>query len=156
MPPLTALPLVSGAPPNGYGWPDCDEVSSKSGTTVFQTGIDQRDRFLGEQRCIICGKGGPLSIGLKQSHIIPYSEEHFVSQVGYTYPFSKADIRHSGWTLKTMARYLNMLKSNHIMNHAMAFCFVETTNLPSIDMHFSFVSSLMYCISQLHKPLEFC
>jgi hypothetical protein len=51
MPPLTVfpLPLASGAPPDGYGWPGCDRVSSELGTTVFQPGIDQLDRFLGRR-----------------------------------------------------------------------------------------------------------
>ncbi|KAH9990042.1 hypothetical protein BJV77DRAFT_1126134 [Russula vinacea] len=57
MPPLNTfpLPLTSGAPPDGYGWPEHDSVSSASRTSAFESGINQRDRFLGKRRCLVCG-----------------------------------------------------------------------------------------------------
>ncbi|KAI0260579.1 hypothetical protein BC834DRAFT_1012023 [Gloeopeniophorella convolvens] len=56
MSPLHAfpLPLPTGGPPTGYGW-EQRSVSQSSTTTAFDAGIDRRDRFLGKNRCIICG-----------------------------------------------------------------------------------------------------
>ncbi|KIY42955.1 hypothetical protein FISHEDRAFT_54426 [Fistulina hepatica ATCC 64428] len=47
------LSLPPGGPPTGYKWEEC-EVSFLSMTTAFDTRIDQRDRFFGECRCVIC------------------------------------------------------------------------------------------------------
>ncbi|KAG6820292.1 hypothetical protein H0H93_002730 [Arthromyces matolae] len=71
MPPLPTfpLPLTSGNPPSGYGWSDRD-FSALSTTTAFQTGIDRRDVFFGEPRCIVCGYPKTL----KYCHIIRQSE----------------------------------------------------------------------------------
>ncbi|KAK7037329.1 hypothetical protein VNI00_011320 [Paramarasmius palmivorus] len=52
MPPLPTfeLPLPSNGLPHGYGW-DRRDFSEKSTTTAFNTGLHQRDQFLGERRC---------------------------------------------------------------------------------------------------------
>ena len=46
-PPLNGLP-------KGYEWEERD-MSAISTTTAFNAGVDSRDRFLGELRCIVCG-----------------------------------------------------------------------------------------------------
>lgn len=73
MPPLLTfcLPLLSGAPPTGYGWSE-SEVSALSTTTAFRTGIDRRDQFLGIRRCVVCGASSIE--GLEHCHIIMVSE----------------------------------------------------------------------------------
>jgi len=45
-----------------------------STVSAFKTGIDQRDRFLGEGRCIVCG-ASTWDV-LEHCHIIPQSEPH--------------------------------------------------------------------------------
>ena len=58
MPPLHvfALPLPPNGPPPGYGWADRD-MSAMSSLTAFRTRLEGRDRFLGENRCVVCGVG---------------------------------------------------------------------------------------------------
>ena len=73
------LPLPPHAPPSGYGWSD-RPLSALSTTTAFRIGLDQRDQFLGECRCVICGIYGIGSI--EHCHIIMDSEPHTVSQNG--------------------------------------------------------------------------
>ncbi|KAI0298214.1 hypothetical protein BC826DRAFT_1103150 [Russula brevipes] len=69
---LATFPLpLPDAPPSGYGWEQGD-MSVVSGTTAFEEGIDQRDTFLGDARCIICGQGG--SRILQRCHIVRVSE----------------------------------------------------------------------------------
>lgn len=65
--PTFELPLPQRAPPTGYSWSDCD-LSILSTTTAFYTGLDQRGRFLGIRRCVICGTYG--TAGLEHCHII--------------------------------------------------------------------------------------
>ena len=81
MAPLSTLvlPLPPHAPPSGYGWSD-RPLSTLSTTTAFHTGLDQRDQFLGECRCVICGNYG--SGILEHCHVIMDSEPHTVSQNG--------------------------------------------------------------------------
>ena len=71
------LPLPQSAPPTGYGWSD-RALSALSTTTAFHAELDQRDRFLGRCRCIICG----VSIAriLEHCHVIMDSEPHTVSE----------------------------------------------------------------------------
>ncbi|PPQ89862.1 hypothetical protein CVT25_004760 [Psilocybe cyanescens] len=49
------LPLPSNGPPTGYSWEGHD-MSVLSTTTAFNTGIDERDIFLGKRRCVVCGE----------------------------------------------------------------------------------------------------
>ncbi|CAA7260764.1 unnamed protein product [Cyclocybe aegerita] len=74
MPPLPpfSLPLPARDPPLGYGW-EARDVSALSTTTAFDTGIDQRDVFLGRPRCIVCGMD--VRTILQHCHIIPVSED---------------------------------------------------------------------------------
>ncbi|KAJ7481585.1 hypothetical protein FB451DRAFT_1236497 [Mycena latifolia] len=53
----------------GYCWED-RPLSLLSTTTAFKTGIDTRDRFLGIQRCLVCG----VRNDLEHAHIIPLAE----------------------------------------------------------------------------------
>jgi len=69
------LPLTPNAPPLGYGWEERD-ISNISTTTAFKTGIDQRDIFLGESRCVVCGG----TIALEYCHVIMDSEPHIASR----------------------------------------------------------------------------
>ncbi|KIM74763.1 hypothetical protein PILCRDRAFT_14201 [Piloderma croceum F 1598] len=66
-----ALPLPLHGPPSGYGWSD-GALSALSTTTAFYAGLEQRDQFLGECRCVICGYYGSGS--LEHCHIIMESE----------------------------------------------------------------------------------
>ncbi|KAI0300968.1 hypothetical protein BC826DRAFT_991663 [Russula brevipes] len=66
------LPLPPHAPPSGYGRSD-RPLSTLSTTTAFRVGLDQRDQFLGECRCVICGISG---IEIEHCHIIMDSEPH--------------------------------------------------------------------------------
>jgi len=65
------LPLSPNGPPVGYGWEERD-MSVLSTTTACDTGIDQRDIFLGTRRCIICGVKS-RSV-LQHCHVIRQSE----------------------------------------------------------------------------------
>jgi hypothetical protein len=53
----------------GYGWEN-RSISELSTTTAFDTGIDNRDKFFGRRRCVVCGH----SAVLEHSHIIPLAE----------------------------------------------------------------------------------
>ena len=79
MAPLSTLvlPLPPHTPPSGYGLSD-RPLSALSTTTVFYTGLNQQDQFLGECRCVICGIHG--SGVIEHCHIIMDSEPHTVSQ----------------------------------------------------------------------------
>jgi hypothetical protein len=72
---LFPLPLQPFNPPAGYGWEERDS-STPSATTTFDTGLDQRDTFLGRRRCIICGE----DIAVNRCHIIMESQPDVVSQ----------------------------------------------------------------------------
>ncbi|KAH9989696.1 hypothetical protein BJV74DRAFT_451453 [Russula compacta] len=75
--PTFQLPLPSHGPPSGYGWSDC-ALSDLSTTTVFNTGLDNRGKFLGAPRCIVCGYPWPL----EHCHVIMQSQEFVVSRKG--------------------------------------------------------------------------
>jgi len=81
MAPLSTLvlPLPPHAPPSGYGWSD-RALSTLSTTTAFYIGLDQRDQFLGQCRCVICGIYGSGTIDHCQ--VIMDSEPDTVSQNG--------------------------------------------------------------------------
>jgi hypothetical protein len=137
MQPLTAfpLPLETGAPPAGYA------PSDSSSTSAFEAGVNERDTFFGQRRCIICGK---QVLVLQHCYIIPKTEEHTVSQISYTYhPFFKINSRHSGKTSSTVVGCLNRPKMHLNVNHAMASSCVYTIMHYLINTCFSYVSSLM-------------
>ncbi|KAL5536861.1 hypothetical protein ACEPAF_684 [Sanghuangporus sanghuang] len=67
--PTFQLPLIPGGPPDGFGW-EQREFSDLSRTTAFIAGINERDKFLGRNRCVICG----IRTSLELCYIIPKSE----------------------------------------------------------------------------------
>jgi len=75
--PTFGLPLPQREPPIGYGWSD-HELLVLSTTTAFNTRLNQRDRFLGRCRCIICGYSSARI--LEHCYIIMDSEAHTVSE----------------------------------------------------------------------------
>ncbi|PPQ71584.1 hypothetical protein CVT26_010552 [Gymnopilus dilepis] len=81
--PQFPLPLSSDGPPIGFGW-EGREMSALSTTTAFDTGIDQRDIFLGKRRCIVCGAG--RRVVLQHCYIIIDSE-----------PEIWLDLKNRGW-----------------------------------------------------------
>jgi hypothetical protein len=93
MPPLTIISLPLTDAPPGYAWSE-RALSDLSTTTAFKTGLNERDIFFGQLRCIICGTGIPNI--LQHCLIIPKSEGHTVSQISSTSPFSKINIKNSG------------------------------------------------------------
>lgn len=133
------LPLETGAPPAGYAWSEC-AMSDSSTTTTFETGVNERDTFFGQRRCVICGRQGLV---LQHCYIIPETEEDTVSQISNTSPFSKINIRHSGSTLSAAVGCLNRPNMHLNLNHAMASCCVYSTMHSLINTCFSFVSSLV-------------
>jgi hypothetical protein len=54
---LALFPLLLGSdgPPAGYAWSE-RTPSHLSTTTAFNTGLNARDTFLGDLRCVICGR----------------------------------------------------------------------------------------------------
>ncbi|TEB21065.1 hypothetical protein FA13DRAFT_1834616, partial [Coprinellus micaceus] len=66
----TSLSHQSGPPP-GYDWEERD-MSDVSTTTAFKAGVNQRDAFLGQRLCIICGL--TTDANLRPCHIIRDSE----------------------------------------------------------------------------------
>jgi len=74
--PLFPLPLPN-QPPDGYGWEERD-FSVLSTTTAFDTSIDQRDRFLGRERCVVCGEDD--DIVLQRCYIVGEEEKETVSR----------------------------------------------------------------------------
>ncbi|KIJ50474.1 hypothetical protein M422DRAFT_159636 [Sphaerobolus stellatus SS14] len=85
-----SLPLPQNGPPIGYSWKKTN-VSAFSTTTAFNTGIDRRDIFLGERRCIVCGAEEDMA-GLDHCHIIPQwkklKQRHWIPQE------AKENLRH--------------------------------------------------------------
>ena len=61
------FPLPPDQPPVGYRWEERD-ISVLSTATAFLAGVDERDKFLGQQRCIVCGISA--SGVLQHCHII--------------------------------------------------------------------------------------
>jgi hypothetical protein len=56
--------------PDSYQYPH-DLATIQSNTVAFITGCGQRDQFLGERRCIVCG----LSVALQTCHIIGQADK---------------------------------------------------------------------------------
>ena len=64
-----SLPLPN-RPPTGFG--SSDRSLLTAATSALETGIDERDIFLGIPRCTICGIGSEV---LEHCHIIPLPED---------------------------------------------------------------------------------
>ena len=87
------FPLPLGALPEGFAC-SSREASETSSTEAFETGIDERDVFLGVPRCIVCGRRR----GLERCHIIPATEQetvcvHRPPKAALTSPRQWKDIR---------------------------------------------------------------
>ena len=91
-------------------------ISELSTTTAFNTGIDERDVFLGRMRCVVCGVGYVL----EYCHVLPRHEMQTVCQIDYIPPFSEINTGHSGKTLRTAVGCLHRPKIPLNMNHEMA------------------------------------
>lgn len=72
------LPLPSNGPPTGYSWEGHD-MSVLSTTTAFNTGIDERDIFLGKRRCVVCGESADAM--LQYCYVIKDKELETVSWI---------------------------------------------------------------------------
>ena len=84
-----ALPLPLNGPPPGYGWVDRD-MSTMSSLTAFKTGLEGRDRSLGENRCVVCGVRN-----FRRCHIIMESQGDVVSGKGLHVSFPQVNVKHS-------------------------------------------------------------
>lgn len=73
-----SLPLQK-QPPVGYGWEEGHDFSVPMTTTGFCQTVDQRDRFLGQTCCVVCGVASILECC------------HIVGQEIWS------DLRRSGW-----------------------------------------------------------
>ncbi len=51
-----------------------------SATVAFKTGVDRRDVFLGERRCIVCGRTSKTI--LKHCYVNPQAQQDWVSHKG--------------------------------------------------------------------------
>jgi hypothetical protein len=78
MPPLTAFPLPLVDVPPAYARPE-RALSDLSTTTGFITRLNRRDQFLGEIRCIVCGRNE----GVEYCHLIPKADRKTVSRISY-------------------------------------------------------------------------
>ncbi|KAF8346175.1 hypothetical protein F5887DRAFT_1271855 [Amanita rubescens] len=82
--PTFGLPPPQRTPPTPeYGWSDCD-LSALSTTTAFRTGLDQRDRFLGICRCVLCGVYGVGS--LERCHWKDLKERRWIPSLAKALP----------------------------------------------------------------------
>ncbi|KAF7976605.1 hypothetical protein HWV62_6104 [Athelia sp. TMB] len=82
-------PLPAHGPP-GFGWEE-SSISTASSSAACITRIKQRDAFLGQKRCVVCGiAGAPL---VQQCFIIPKAE-----------PYTWEDLKDRGW-IPPNARY---------------------------------------------------
>jgi hypothetical protein len=68
---LYPLPYTAPQPPSEL-FRDVETESGQSGTTAFNTGLDNRDIFLGKCCCVICGESGPAI--LDRCYIIGHSD----------------------------------------------------------------------------------
>ncbi|KAF5383173.1 hypothetical protein D9615_004890 [Tricholomella constricta] len=83
MEPLPYLPpLPPNQPPDGYR--EERDFSVLSTTTAFVAGIEERDKFHGEPRCVVCGVANRRI--LKHAYIIPQEEQD-----------TWADLQDRGW-----------------------------------------------------------
>ncbi|TDL25657.1 hypothetical protein BD410DRAFT_765290 [Rickenella mellea] len=108
MPPLSTFSLPLSALPAEYGWIDRD-YSELATTTDFNTGIDERDTFLGARACVICGN----TTSLRRCHIIPAEERETWS-----------NLRARGWIPQQAEKHPNLEPRNGMImcvDHQLAF-----------------------------------
>ena len=72
---LYPLPHMSPLPPPEF-FQDVKTLSGQSDTVAFNTGLDNRDVFLGERRCVICGD--PNQGTLRYCHIVGHPDKSIV------------------------------------------------------------------------------
>ena len=115
MPPLPeiTLPLPPNGPPPGYGWADRD-MSTISSLTAFNTGLEGRDRFLGVNRCVICGV-----LNFQRCHIIMEPQVDVVSGKGPYVSFPQANMKHSGPISSVVIGSQSNPKTTQELNRAM-------------------------------------
>jgi hypothetical protein len=115
MPPLPvfALPLPPNGPPLEYGWVDRD-MSTISSSTAFITGLERRDRFRGENRCVVCGVED-----FQRCHIIIESQGDVVSGKGLHGSFPQVNMKNSGPISGVVIGSQSNPKTTQQMNHAM-------------------------------------
>ena len=68
---LYPLPYTIPQPPPGL-FRNVETVSGCSDTAAFETGLNNRDVFLGRRRCVVCGESGPCT--LEHCHIVGRSD----------------------------------------------------------------------------------
>jgi hypothetical protein len=132
-------PLPPNQPPPGYAWEERD-MSVLSTTTAFNTRIDQRDTFLGEPRCIICGSANPLV--LQHCQIIRELEPETVSRTAICTRL-RLILKHSGPISRPAVGFLCRTRPIPAMNPAMVCLCVLTITSYLMDMPSSYVSSPM-------------
>jgi hypothetical protein len=133
--PQFPLPLPPHQPPSGYRWEERD-ISAVSTTTAFNTGINGRDKFLGQKRCIICG----LSTGrvLQHGHIIAQAEPETVSR---TCAWALLRLmQDSGPSSEIVVGFPQKPKTIPNTNRAMAYLCVATIISCSMDILSLFAS----------------
>jgi hypothetical protein len=69
------LPFTSDEPPSEL-FHDIESVSEHSDSVVFNTGLEERDVFLGLRGCVVCGINTPQM--LENSHMIGPSDHEVV------------------------------------------------------------------------------
>ena len=75
MSPLNTYPLpYTASQPPAELVHGVETVSGRSDTAEFDTGLDNRDVFLGRRRCVVCGVQRPL----QRCHIIRRSDDEVV------------------------------------------------------------------------------
>ncbi len=75
---LPQLPVpLPNQPLDGYR-PEERDVSVLSPTAAFDVVINQRDKFLGRKRCVICGNDDDMV--LQPCHIVGQTEQQTVSR----------------------------------------------------------------------------
>ncbi|KAM6504524.1 hypothetical protein JOM56_001467 [Amanita muscaria] len=90
MVPLSQLPVpLPNQPLVGYHWEDGD-ISVFSTTTACHTAINERDKFLGKTRCVICGYYGSV---IQPCHIINPEEGTW------------SDLQHRGWIPRVLPQH---------------------------------------------------
>ena len=78
-------------------------------------GLEARDRFLGEVRCVVCGVES-----VQRCHVIMQSEVAVVSGKGPCVSFLQVNRKHSGLISSVVIGFQNNLKTIRHMNRAMA------------------------------------
>ncbi len=70
-------------PPDFFLHENSASLGLASATVAFKTGVGRRDVFLGEQRCIVCGRSSKTI--LKHCHVNPQAQQDWVSHKDVDY-----------------------------------------------------------------------